>query len=582
MSGKNISDMDFSETYAEVKNGNDVFGKYLGIKPKYIRPKNGSLNGSIASVASHTDQLVVTYSKNPLDKKMISAEEITDAVKHNLRNGDIIILNADTNYEVIRAVGLISQYMREKDFSIVSFGTLLSSPKAVKELAVGKSEKSSMKKKVYIEEPSGEFDKEVFSYASTTERRVALTFDGLGDENMINGILNALDKSNIKATFFLPANKVSQNVSLAERIRDRGHEIGLNTASKLSAAGADYSMNYTEIKNSSEVLEDCLDIEIEYIRPAFGRYSDKMLKAADNLGKKVVTYSKNPLDRNMISADEIMEYIEKKITRGEIILLNADTNPAVIEAIPRIADFVRDIGYDFTTVDDLYNKQYEVKKFEDIPGHDAIKINYSLPDTPPEFIEEVPNNDKKVFITFDDWGGDKVVTSILDTLERKNVKASFFLRAAGVENNMNLAKAIEEAGHDVASHTYSHTDIIDMEYEDLQQDLYKAHKVITTAIQRQPELYMRPPRLYTTDDSMRAVKAMGYRAIMSADVSSHDWEHDLSGDVITDDILDRTKDGTVIILHMLDDAKGYQILEDLIDRLRAKGFEFARLSEYLE
>ncbi len=605
MSGKNIDLMNFDETYAEVKNANKVFVERLGFTPKYIRPKNGRTNRFIVNIAKHTKQIVMTYSNNPFDKNMISAVQIAELVVEKIRKGDIIILNGDTNREVINAIEIINNGLKERDFKLVSFETLYNSPQYVAELPKENSAKNSRennktektkkqektdennkvekktKKVTYVSEPNISYDKEVFSYARTTAKKVSLTFDGLGDEDMLDGILNSLEKSNIKATFFIPTNKISDNVHLIGKVRKKGHEIGLNTSSKAGADNADYSTAYNDILKGINDFKNNLGIDFKYVRPAFGKYGDKLLKAASVLDKKIVTYSKNPLDRRMISVDEIMDYIQKKITRGEIILLNADTNPAVIDAIPKIADFVRDIGYDFTTIDDLYKGQYEVKSFEEIPNHDAIKINYRLPDTPPKFIDKIPNDDNVVFITFDDWGGDKVVTKILDTLERKGVKASFFLRAAGVENNVNLAKAISEGGHDVASHTYSHTDIIDLSKEALEADLYKAHKVITEAIQRCPELFMRPPRLYEDKNSLRTVKAMGYRGILSADVSSHDWEEGLSAESIKSDILSRTESGTVIILHMLDDAKGYEILEDLIDKLREKGFSFGKISDYI-
>jgi len=608
MSGKNIDLMNFDETYAEVKNANQVFMDKLGFIPKYIRPKNGRTNKFIVNIAKHTKQIVMTYSNNPLDKNMISAAQISELVVEKIRKGDIIILNGDTNREVINSIELINNGLKERDFRLVSFETLYNSPRYIAELPkeknvkkvqnnnkVEKSKKQEKEKKsknlektekqlekvVYVNEPNVKYSDEVFSYARTTAKKVSLTFDGLGDEDMLDGILASLEKSNIKATFFIPTSKISDNVQLVKKIQNKGHEIGLNTSSKAGADNADYSTAYNDILKGINDFKNNLGIDFKYVRPAFGKYGHKLLKAASVLDKKVVTYSKNPLDRRMISVDEIMDYIQKKITRGEIILLNADTNPAVIDAIPKIADFVRDIGYDFTTIDDLYKGQYEVKSFEEIPNHDAIKINYRLPDTPPKFIEKIPNKNNTVFITFDDWGGDKVITKILDTLEKKGVKASFFLRAAGVENNVNLAKAISEGGHDVASHTYSHTDIIDLSKEALEEDLYKAHKVITEAIQRCPELFMRPPRLYEDKDSLRIVKAMGYRGILSADVSSHDWEAGLSAESIKNDILSRTESGTVIILHMLDDAKGYEILDDLIDKLRERGFSFGKISDYI-
>ncbi len=590
MGGKNIDSMNFDETYKEVREANEVFQSQFGFVPKYVRPKNGKTNAFLSNIAKHTNQIAMTYSNNPLDKNMISASEISEKVVGKIKKGDIIILNGDTNKEVISAIALIYDGLNEKGFRLVSFDELYNSPKFVESISyvqkkVVKEQKQAEKavkkdeKTEEVDEPNVEFDESVFSYARTTAKRVALTFDGLGDEKMIDGILGELEKANIKATFFIPVSKISENISLVSKIKEKGHEIELNTSSK--ASSGNYSVAYNEILEGKKSFKENFGLDIKYVRPSFGKYNDEFLKAASVLEKKVVTYSKNPLDGKMISSSEIMEYIQKKITRGEIILLNSDKNPAVIEAIPQIVDFVRDIGYDFTTIDDLYNGQYEVKPFEEIPNHDSIKINYRFPDTPPKFIESIPNNENKVFITFDDWGGDKVVTEILDVLEEKNVKASFFLRAAGVENNVNLAKAISEAGHDVASHTYAHTDIIDLSKEELQEDLYRAHVVITEAIQRCPESFMRPPRLYEDAESLRAVKAMGYRGIMSADVSSHDWEEGLSAESIKRDILNRTKSGTIIILHMLNDAKGYEILGDLIDQLRAKGFEFGKISEYV-
>ncbi len=595
MSGRNIDTFDFDETYSEVTEANQVFLEKLGFTPKYIRPKNGKTNKFISQVAKHTKQIFMTYSNNPLDKNMISANEISSLVVSKIKKGDIIILNADTNREVINAIPLISSGLDKKGFKLVSFNTLYNSPRYVASISkIEKDEKKAEKQaqsngkpannadvEVEVEEPNVDYDKEVFSYAHTTAKKVALTFDGIGDGSLINGILDELDKAKIKATFFVPNSEISKNAEIIKTIKAKGHEIGLNTTSKAGAEDASYSTAYKDISGGINSFKE-LGIDFKYIRPAFGKYGDMLLKASSVLDKKVVTYSKNPLDKRMISADQIMEYIQKKITRGEIILLNADTNPAVIQSIPRIVDFVRDIGYDFTTIDDLYNGQYQVKSFEEIENHDKIKINYHFPDTPPKFVTQIPNNENKVFITFDDWGGDKVITSILDTLEQKGVKASFFLRAAGVENNMNLAKAISDAGHDVASHTYSHTDIIEMSKEDLENDLYKAHKIITEAIQRCPELFMRPPRLYEDVESLRTVKAMGYHAIMSSDVSSHDWEEGLSAESIKNDILTRTKSGTVIIMHLLDDAKGHEILGDLIDKLRAKGFTFGKISEYIK
>ena len=75
----------------------------------------------------------------------------------------------------------------------------------------------------------------------------------------------------------------------------------------------------------------------------------------------VVTYSINPKDWDMKSAEEIGSYVEKYITRGGIIALNTDKNPQVIKAISLIAKAVDDVGYKLVSLDTLLEGSYERK-----------------------------------------------------------------------------------------------------------------------------------------------------------------------------------------------------------------------------
>lgn len=61
------------------------------------------------------------------------------------------------------------------------------------------------------------------------------------------------------------------------------------------------------------------------------------------------------------------------------------------------------------------------------------------------------------FLTFDDWGTDQSINKLLYVLKKHRVKATFFVLTQNVQNNPNLLRIIAEDGHEVASHSDSHT-----------------------------------------------------------------------------------------------------------------------------
>jgi peptidoglycan-N-acetylglucosamine deacetylase len=71
-------------------------------------------------------------------------------------------------------------------------------------------------------------------------------------------------------------------------------------------------------------------------------------------------------------------------------------------------------------------------------------------------IEHCSNTTDDVWLTFDDGGSNAQVTSILATLKRNNVKATFFFRGDWARKNPTLFKRIKAAGHVIGNHTSTH------------------------------------------------------------------------------------------------------------------------------
>lgn len=176
-------------------------------------------------------------------------------------------------------------------------------------------------------------------------------------------------------------------------------------------------------------------------------------------------------------------------------------------------------------------------------------------------------------------GSDANVTKILDILDKHQVKATFFLRADGTVKNPNLARAMAEAGHDVANHTYSHPTGTEITPEQLQEEVVKAHQIITEAIQQKPAMLFRPPFGAQNEKSLKAIAATGYSTIAMFSVIPSDHDSKNSADDIVNAVLKQTKNGSVILLHMLDDIHTAEALPRIIEELQKQGYRFVKMTE---
>lgn len=437
-------------------------------------------------------------------------------------------------------------------------------------------------KKAQVARYDGQMSRGI-DFVYTARKELSLTFNGMADPETMDRLLDQLDASGIKATFFLPGMRVAEEPDIAKAIAARGHEIESNTLNRLDMSKLSYEQVYNEIKLSNDVIQKKTGITPTYVRTKSGDYTDDVRLAAAQLGMKgVVSYNINPKDRQMQSAAEIGKYVERFIMRGGIINLDTDVNPQVIDAIPYIAKAASNIGYKLIPLHELIENGGERKPLEEIPGWDAAKINPDFSHAAYKLYyrkDGAPTN--RIALTFDDWGTDKTVTKILDILAAEDVKATFFLRAKGTESNPNLARAMIEGGHDVANHSYSHPVVTEISPDKLQADIVKAHQVIAEAIQQQPTMLFRPPTGVVDDTTAKAIAAAGYPDIAMYEVTTLDWDAAHSADDIVKGVMKQTTGGSVILLHMLDDIHTIEALPTAIGLLKKKGFVFVKMADLI-
>lgn len=186
---------------------------------------------------------------------------------------------------------------------------------------------------------------------------------------------------------------------------------------------------------------------------------------------------------------------------------------------------------------------------------------------------QVAHRGKEVALTFDD-GPAATTATVLDTLAREKVKATFFLIGKNISGNEALVKRMADEGHTIGNHSFNHAANFDWQSAAaMQQELEQTNAAIE-AVTGTPVSLFRPPYGVTNPNLAKAVSHTGLRSIgwnlRSMDTVAKD------GNALLKKIVRQTRPGSIILLHDRC-AVTAEILPALITELRKKGYTFAGL-----
>lgn len=413
----------------------------------------------------------------------------------------------------------------------------------------------------------------------TTTPSIALTFNGLANDQTMTALLDALERAKITATFFVPGMQAAENPELIETILDYGHSVQNNTLNLVAPDALSYEEAYREIFLADQVLRERFALEPKYVRSKSGDSTEPFELAAAQLKQRVVTSTINPKDRMMQSAEEMLAYIDRFVSRGAIIELNTYLNPEIIPLIDLLAERMGERGYAFTSLEKLEATSYVT---ENSVATNGLELQSSDADVQPKVIRQFKTDEREVSLTFDDWAGEEQTLQLLDLLDRYDVKATFFLITKGVERNPQLARLILERGHEVASHSYNHQVVTEMTADALQQDVVRSDKILTTALQQKPLNYFRPAQGIMNDEAARNITATGVDYIMLYDIASWDWNMEIEPEEVYDRIMTAVEPGSIITMHLLDESHTLDVLPNVIETLQRDGYAIQPISAMLE
>lgn len=157
----------------------------------------------------------------------------------------------------------------------------------------------------------------------------------------------------------------------------------------------------------------------------------------------------------------------------------------------------------------------------------------------PDLIWQI-EDERGVYLTFDDGPTPGITEWILATLKRYNAKATFFVLGKNVEMYPDLFEKILADGHRVGNHTYSHQKGWITPLERYLEDIDFASDIVQSNL-------FRPPYARITPSQLRAI-AKRYKIIMWS-IISRDYNRKLTGEMCLRGVLPHIKAGSIILFH---------------------------------
>ncbi len=192
-------------------------------------------------------------------------------------------------------------------------------------------------------------------------------------------------------------------------------------------------------------------------------------------------------------------------------------------------------------------------------------------------VYSVEREDKCISISFDCAWGVEHTDDILKALRVGDVHATWFMVEFWSEKYPEYVKKIDAAGHEIGTHSATHSYMSKQNAEEIRQELKTSSQAIIDVIGKPVELF-RPPYGDYDDELIRTASEEGYFSIQW-DVDSLDWK-DLSATDIAMRVINAVKSGSIILMHNngLHTAEAVPII---LETLKNKGFEFVPIGELI-
>ncbi len=192
-------------------------------------------------------------------------------------------------------------------------------------------------------------------------------------------------------------------------------------------------------------------------------------------------------------------------------------------------------------------------------------------------IYNVKTDEKKVSLTMNcAWNADDI-DKILEVLKLNDTTITFFMVGDWIEKNQEVVKKINEAGHEIGSHSDTHPHVNQLSYEENIEQIEKSNDRIEKITGKRTNLYRAPYGEYN-QTVIKAAQDKNYYTIQ--------WNLDtldytgLDGVSMWNRLKDKLNGGDIILMHN-GTKHTADSLDMIIKNIKEKGLEIVKISDLI-
>jgi len=188
----------------------------------------------------------------------------------------------------------------------------------------------------------------VYYNGNTDSKMVSLMINVYQGSEYVMNMLETFDEYGVKATFFLGGSWVDDNVETVREIVARGHELGNHGYFHKDHDKLSEKENKQEIYLCGELIKILTDYEVRLFAPPSGAYSQTTVAVAQELGYKVIMWSKDTIDWRDHDEQLVYRRATENVAGGDLILMHPTKHTA--GALSAILNYYKKNSYQAVTV----------------------------------------------------------------------------------------------------------------------------------------------------------------------------------------------------------------------------------------
>ncbi len=304
---------------------------FLGVKKVSIPSPNTGVSNVITA---EQDQ-----NSNVGKENTQAAKDIIDGVKDN--NTDPVKDNIDATKENIYAADNAIAEQQSSDLQYMSAGQNLNNVQNLStEQKLNATEGQEKNKGQELAKRK----------VDPTKPMVALTFDDGPHPKYTDRILNALEKHDSRATFFVVGNNIAKNKNIIKKMSEQGNQIGNHSYDHKELTKLNSTAIKSQMQKTNTAIKNVINYAPSIMRPTYGSVNSVVRKST---GMPMIMWSIDTMDWKSRNTKKIVNEVTSKVKDGDIVLMH-DIYQTTAEAAEILIEQLTKKGYQLVTIDELF------------------------------------------------------------------------------------------------------------------------------------------------------------------------------------------------------------------------------------